>query len=386
MKRLSLFLFSLIVLICLSGPGYGQPSLKVGGLIPFSGRWGDLGRECAKGMLDAGKWMNQRGGIYGRKLEIFLIDDTSQPAEIMASFRKLNEAEHILLLYLYSVDTGMALLPHVQFNRIPTLFNTLPSYLSNPSQYPYVFSATPTSLDLAKIAMHFISEKSGIKSRKPKVVFIGSPEYVDQYFLDEAKSYAKTLGLDTGKDLKVPDLAAGKSTSSSLLAMSQYGPDFAYLSLTPKEASAVFQEAKKLGLKTKWICNTKAFDENLAAFDGTMGVQPVSPFGEDVPGMAEIKEAHQRWHPFDAHTLSYVEGWATVQVIAEALGRALPESKLSREKVKGSLEEFRDFIVGGLVPPLTLSAKDHRPSVESRILIVKDGKLSRHTSFISAGR
>jgi len=40
--------------------------------------------------------------IYGRKLEIFLIDDTSQPAEIMAAYRKLNEADHILLLYLYS--------------------------------------------------------------------------------------------------------------------------------------------------------------------------------------------------------------------------------------------------------------------------------------------
>lgn len=117
-----------------------------------------------------------------------------------------------------------------------------------------------------------------------------------------------------------------------------------------------------------------------------MGVQPVAPFGEDIPGMAEIKEAHQRWRPFDSHTLFYVEGWATVQVIAEALGRALPESKLSRERMKGSLEGFKDFVVGGLIPPLTISTKDHRPSVESRIFIVKDGKLSRQASFISAGR
>jgi len=141
----------------------------------------------------------------------------------------------------------------------------------------------------------------------------------------------QTLGLDTGKDLKVPDLASGKATSSSLQAMGPYGRTFAYLSLTPREASSILQEAKKAGLKTRWICNTKTFDESLTAIDGIMGVQPVAPFGEDMfAGMAEIKEVHQRWHPFDSHTLFYVEGWATVQVIAEALGRALPESKLSR--------------------------------------------------------
>ena len=141
-----------------------------------------------------------------------------------------------------------------------------------------------------------------------------------------------------------------------------------------------------MGLKTKWICNKRAFDENLTPFDGIFGVQPISPFGEDIPGMAAIKEAHQKWHPYDSHTLSYVEGWATVQVIAEALGRSLPEQRLSRERVKASLEGFRDFVLGGLIPPLTITAKDHRPSVESRIFIIKDGKLSRYTGYISLGR
>ena len=130
----------------------------------------------------------------------------------------------------------------------------------------------------------------------------------------------------------------------------------------------------------------KAFDENLVSFDGIFGVQPISPYGEDVPGMMEIKEAHRRWHPYDSHTLSYVEGWTTVQVIAEAVGRSLPERMLSREMVKLAFEGFKDFVIGGLVPPLTITAKDHRPSVESRIFIVKEGKLSRYTSFISVGR
>jgi len=393
MKKRPIFFFLFVISLILSLPDLvlSQSHLKVGALIPFTGRWGDSGRECAKGMLDAGKWINQREGIFGRKLEIVLIDDTSQPAETMAAYRKLNEADRILLLYVYSTETGLSLLPHFHFDRIPTLLSSLPSHLANPLKYPYIFSITPTPLDLSKIAMKFISERSGIKGRRPKVVFVGSPDHFGRHFLDEAKEYAKTLGLNIGPEIWIPDLSqstdrVAQTISFLLSTMSSYDPDFAYLNLTSKEAYAILQKAKEMGLKTKWICNMKAFDENLSPFDGVWGVQPVSPFGEDVPGMAGIKEAHQRWHPYDAHTPSYVEGWATVQVISEALGRSLPEQGLSREKVKLVLEGFKDFLTGGLVPPITITSKDHRPSVESRVFIIKEGKISRYTGFISIGR
>ena len=389
-------LFTLLFLVICTPSGYSQPPLKVGALVPFTGRWGESGRECAKGMVDGGRWINQRGGVFGRKLEILLLEDTLQPAETIAAFRKLNETDRVLLLYLYSTETALTLLPYVQLYRIPVLISFLPADLANPSQNPLVFTAAPTILDTAKIAMNFISEKSGIKIRKPKVVFVGIPTHLDQQFLAEAKNYARGLGIDVGPEVWISDLSqlrdttpaerVTKSISSPLSMMNTYGPDFAYLSLTSRESYFVLQQAKKMGLKTRWIGNRKAFDETLFPFEGVLGVQPVAPYGEDVPGMAGIREAHQRWHPFDSHTLSYVEGWATTQVIAEAIGRSLPEERLSRERVKSSLEGFKDFVLGGLLPPITLTPSDHRPSVESRIFIIREGKLARHTSFISVGR
>jgi branched-chain amino acid transport system substrate-binding protein len=383
MKKLSSFLLVLLLITILPNICFGQPALKVGTLIPYTGRWGDSGRECARGMLDAAKWLNQREGVSGRKLEIILIDDTSQPAETIAAYRKLNEADRILLLYMYSTETALALTPHFHFDRIPTFISSLPSQFANASKYPYVFSITPTPLNLAKIAMNFISDKSGIKVRKPKVIFIGSSDHFGRHFLDETKEYAKGLGIDIGPDVWITDASQVAKHIPSLLATINA---YAYLSLTSKETSSLLQEVHKMDLKTKWICNMRAFDENLMPFDGVLGVQPISPFGENVPGMTGIKEAHQKWHPYDSHTLSYVEGWATTQVISEALRRSLPEQGFSRERVKLALEGFKDFITGGLTPPITFTSKDHRPSVESRIFIVKDGKLSRHTGFISLGR
>lgn len=389
-------LFIILFLVIFPPPGFGQLSLKMGALVPFSGRWGDSGRDCAKGMLDGAKWLNQRGGIFGRKLEILLVDDTSRTAETMAAYRKLNEADHIPLLYLYSTETAVALLPHIHFDRIPTLVSSLPSHLADPSKYPCMFTIVPTPFDLAKIGMKFISDRSGIRIRNPKIVFVGSEKNIGQYTLDETKGYAKASGLDIGPDIWIPEIPPStelgsseksvRTISSALSAMTPYGPDFAYLSLTAKEAALVLQEARKMGLKTKWVCSRKTFDEDLTVFDGIFGVQPIPPFGEEIPGMAGIKEAHQKWHPYDFHTHSYVEGWATVQVAAEVLGRSLPEQRLSRERVKNSFESLKDFVLGGLTPPLTITPSDHRPSVESRIFTIREGKILRHTGFISLGR
>ncbi len=372
-------------------PCFSQTTLKVGCLIPFTGRWGDCGKEFAKGFWDAGKWINQKGGVFGKKLEIILVEDTLQPSEIIAAYRKLNEADRILLLYVFSPETAYWLLSHHQSDRIPMMVNSLSSHLSTPTKYPYLFSAIPTPEDLSKIAMKFISERSGIKVRRPKVIFVGSPDHTGKHFLDGTKNYARSLGLEIGQDIWISlplesDGQKRKESLLSLLAMNQYNPDFAYLSLSSKEASILLQEVKGMGIKTKWICNLRAFDENLTQFEGIFGVQPISPFGEDIPGMPPILEAHQRWHPYDSHTLSYVEGWATLQVIAEVLGRSLQEHGFSRERVKMAFEGLKDFVLGGLIPPLTITTKDHRPSVESRILIIKEGKLVRYTDFISVGR
>jgi len=391
MKTLSSFLLVLLLILMLQGISFGQSALKVGALIPYSGRWGDSGRECARGMLDGAKWLNQHEGIAGSKLEIILIDDTSQPAEFMAAYRKLNEADRILILYIYSAETALALAPHFQLDQIPTFVSSFPSQFANVSKHPNVFSIIPTQLDLAKIAMNFVSDKSGVKMRKPKVIFVGSSDHLGRHFLDEAKEYAKVLDIDIGPDVWISDLSqpggnVEKYIPPLLATINSYNPDFAYLSLTAKEASSLLQEVKKKDIKTKWICSMRAFDENLRPFDGVLGVQPVSPFGESIPGMAAIKEAHQRWHPFDAHTLSYVEGWATTQIISEALKKSFTGQGFSRARVKSALEGFRNFVTGGLTPPITITPKDHRPSVESRIFIVKDGKLSRYTGFISLGR
>lgn len=365
---------------------FAQESLRIGAIIPFSGRWGDYGRECARGILDGARWINQKEGSLGRKLEIILFEDPSQISELIAAFRKLNESDRILLLYIYSTETALDLISYINFYRIPTILSILPHSLSNPSKYPYIFSIIPTPFDLSKIGLNFLLERGYLKGKRTKGAFIGYPDFYGKHFIQELKKYGKSIGVELEPDFFITDFSPQRFIPQIFLPLTHSTPDFIFSNLTSKETSLLLQESKKINLNTTWLCNLRAFDENLLTFNGVMGVQPISPFGEDIPGMAPIKEAHQRWHPYDSHTISYVEGWATIKVIAEVFRRSLHEERLSRELLKSSFESFRNFIVGGLIPPITITSKDHRPSMESRIFIIKDNKITRFSSFISITR
>jgi len=171
-----------------------QPPLKVGALVPFTGRYGDSGRECARGILDAARGLNQRGGIYGRRLEIVLVDDASQTAETIAAYRKLNEADNVLLLYVYLMDTAISLTSHIQFNRLPTLVSALPSHLLTPSKHPYFFSLVPTPLIKPRLESR-ISRKNRAPGREnPRSFSSGLPITPTNTFWMKESFTQKTWG------------------------------------------------------------------------------------------------------------------------------------------------------------------------------------------------
>jgi len=99
---------------------------------------------CTEGCRMERDGSTSRGAFFGRRLEILVIEDTSQVAETVAAYRKLNEIDRILLLYTYSAETAIHLQSHIHFNRISTFVSFLPSSLTYPSKSPYFFSVSPT--------------------------------------------------------------------------------------------------------------------------------------------------------------------------------------------------------------------------------------------------
>ncbi len=79
-------------------PGVGKDSIQLGTLLPLQGPRGELGQAMAQVMLAYFKEVNQRGGIFGRKLELLAIPYGSSAESTLDNLRAAFEQEGVFAL------------------------------------------------------------------------------------------------------------------------------------------------------------------------------------------------------------------------------------------------------------------------------------------------
>lgn len=87
-------------------PGIGKDSIQVGTLLPLQGPQGELGQAMAQVMLAYFKEVNQRGGIFGRKLDLLAIPYGSSAEATLDNLRSAFEKEGVFAL-VGSYTVGM---------------------------------------------------------------------------------------------------------------------------------------------------------------------------------------------------------------------------------------------------------------------------------------
>ena len=85
--------------------------------------------------------------------------------------------------------------------------------------------------------------------------------------------------------------------------------------------------------------------------------------------MQELVQIHDAYRASDEHAdVYYVMGYATVVAWEIAVSRVLGRGEeVTRDSIKAALEASDNVATGGLLPTLTFTPKDHRPTTEVRI-------------------
>ena len=383
-----------LALILGAGPGSAPASaangeIKWGVLIDLSGPTSDWGKNQAKGQLDAMRWINEHGGINGKELKLIVIDDGYDTRKGVAGYNRLVDSEKVLGLYIQSTGTTMTLAKKIVADGVATIAASFIGVFQDPSKYPYSFYVSPSYNDMARIALKWIKDNWKDTSRKPKICYLYPDNTYGRCILQTSNDYAKEIGVEVGPDQVIN--WPTKDATVQLTNMSRYNPDFAYITSTAMNGAVILKNAKALGLKTKFISNIRNFEETLidlsgGAAEGTYGVHPIAPYGAPVPGMKKLVEAHEAWHPGEKGTNVYVEGWVNILCVGEALKMADKAGNLTPVGIKDAFEQFRDFDTGGLAPPLTFTAKDHRASMSAKIYEIKGGKMVDVSGWVTLPR
>jgi branched-chain amino acid transport system substrate-binding protein len=364
-----------------AGPA-GAQEIKVGGLFDLTGITSDVGKPYAAGVRDGVKWVNENGGINGKKLRLVEVDYGYKIPEAVAAYKRLVQDEKVVMINGWGTGDTEALKDFVSKDRIPYFSASFSGHLTDPAKTPYNFFVAPSYSDQLRAWLEWV--KQDAKGKTPKVAFFYGDNAYGKAPIEAGRRYCKENGIELVDEQIVP--GAFQDATSQLLNMKSKGAEYAYINVTTTGVSVILRDAKKLGLATKFGSNPYGFSEALPqvareSAEGVTGVMPHVPFGEDVPGMKRIVEFHKANHPNDAHDALYVRGWAYTLAWSEALKRADKAGKLTGEGVKAAAETMKDFDLGGLTSPVTWTPQDHRPSTKTPIYQIQKGKLVKVAEF-----
>lgn len=360
--------------------------IKVGGIMDTTGATSDVGKDYAIGMDEAFKYINEQGGVNGKKIKYTWFDYGYRIPEAITKYKLLKRLGSKVIMGWGTGDTE-ALSPTVNKDKLPYVSASYSAHLTNPAKtrYNLFFSSDYSTNARACITAWFDKkwpEHPDYGKRKPR--FACCYMFASPYSsapIKAVKDQATLLGFEIGPDQDVSLFAL--DTKSQIMALQKFKPDLIWHGNTTMSVSATIRDAYALGLKVGHIINNWGFDENLPrlageAAEGAMGATPHAFFGQPYKNMDIVMATAKKYNPGIAQEKRLnrtVQAWGDALITWEALKRADKAGDLSGHgiMVKG-FETMKNFDIGLGASPITYTDKDHRPATGCLVQEWKGGK------------
>lgn len=391
MKRLALWMMALtLALPFVAGTGWAQ-EIKLGSLNDLTGPTSDVGKDIALGIREAVQYVNDTGGINGKRIRLYLYDYGYRVPEAITTYKRFRDFDRVVGVLGWGTGDTEALSPTVGRDRIPYLSHSFAAKLTDPKTAPYNFVYGTDYSSNARAAMTAWFDEvwmkdarfreARAKGEKPRIVmFYAFPVPYASAPIKALKDHAALLGFEVGPDQDVSLVAL--DTKSQVLGAKALKPHLAWHGNTTMSVAATIKDAHALGLGADHIVNNWGYDENLVrlagpAAEGVMGIAVTAFYGEKVPLMDKVIEYTKRMNPGvpqEARMIRTVQSWVQVLMMADGMRRADKAGKFTGPGLKEAFETLKDWTPGLGKPPLTLTATDHRPGSVIPIYRIKGGK------------
>jgi len=248
-------------------PGATDTEIKIGQTVPHSGPgslYGVLGRvgEAYFQML------NEKGGINGRKIKFFTMDDAYSAPKCVEATRRLVEQEEVLALF-GSLGTAPQTAVHKYLNSkgVPQLLlNTGASKWNDPKNNKWTMAGLPLYPTEARILAKYVV------SVKPKAkigILYQNDDFGRDYLLGLKDVLSEKYdALVTGATYEIQD----PTIDSQIVKLKASGADVFVIAATPKFAAQSIRKAFEIG----WRPLT--FLSNVAVWISTV----MEPAGESI--------------------------------------------------------------------------------------------------------
>ncbi len=395
MKRQALVLVVLLVavsMILAACPGKGtggEGPIKVGAIFDLTGPTSDVGTPYAEGIQGFVKWLNGKGGINGRQIELLYQDyayKVPQAEQLYSQFVQ----QGVVAFQGWGTGDTEALRGRIAEDKIPFMSASYSHVLGDPNEAPYNFLVGTTYSHQFFIVMDWILDdwKAKGNSGAPKVAFMHHPSPFGLSPWEQGGAdYAQKVGIEA-KAFEMP-----KGVADFIPQLSQirdFGAKYVVFQTVSSPAALAIKNAKSLGMDdVTFICLNWCSDEILIklagdAAEGVVGSFPFTPPTIDVPGMKDAREhLKAEGSSLEEKGVHYIQGWWTMAIMTEGIRKVVADGKeVTGENIKAALESLSNFDTGGVTVPITFTSTDHRGSKGMRLFKVEGGKWTQLTDYL----
>jgi branched-chain amino acid transport system substrate-binding protein len=318
---------AVILLMLWPAPAVAQQSVKLGAVVPLTGRYGAGGAQVRVGYEIAVEHINATGGVAvgGRRapVELVLLDDESDATKTVARLETLAAQQVVAYLGGFGSDLHAAAASVAEKNRLPYLGIAFALHKIHQQGFKYLFSPFWKSPDIGRHTQGLFALIPA--AERPKTVAI---------FQEKT---------DWGGEMGAAWTEAGKAAGYRVVVHGEYAPgskDFSDLILKAKSANAdavlglptppdgmtIVRQMKELGYTPRLTLLIRAPDsapwtKNLGK-DGEYTILAAGwHHAMQAPGVKELNDAHEKKLGRPADPI-VGPAYACVQIVAAAISRA----------------------------------------------------------------
>ena len=340
--------------------------------------------------------INSKGGIEGYQIAYNELDNEYKVPQAVEEYERQKQMGAILMM-IYGTPQAQALNQKLVEDKIP---GTSPGFgisaSADGSRFPYLFPIAATYWSQGAAAIQFIKDKLGGDLKGKKIAYV----YYDNPAGHEPLPILEDLQKIEGFELRafaVPP--PGVEMGAQVLDIAQrYRPDFVIDHLFGRSPSVAIKEYKRAGYPLSKVMGLvwASAERDIEAAGGWQAAEGYHTLqfagaGDDYPIRQEIKAMYKAQGKEPPKTMDdtvmYNRGLLIAALHVEAIRNALKANggkQPTGEDIKKGFEQIHDFTLGGLVPPLNVTAADHEGGGWVQIYTAKGGKFVKETDWIHA--
>jgi branched-chain amino acid transport system substrate-binding protein len=334
-------ILALLALACLGlglPPAWAQ-TIKLGAVVPLTGRYGAGGAQIRAGYEIAVEQLNAAGGVTvaGKKMpiELILLDDESDATKTVSRLETLAAQGVVAYLGGFGSDLHAAAAAVAEKNHIPYLGVAFALNKVHQQGFRYLFSPFWKSPDIGQATQGLLSIIPAAERPKTVALFLEKTDWGREM----ATAWTEAAKGGGYQVVVSAEYAPGaKDFSDLILKAKGAGADAVFALPTPPDGMTMVKQMKELSYTPKLTLFIRAPDaviwsKNLGKDGDYMVLAAGWHHAMKGTGVRELNEAHEKKYQRPADPL-VGPAYACVEIVAAAVTRA---GTLDRDKVRDAV-------------------------------------------------